>query len=79
MSNTWNNQNHFLQQNQAKKETFYTHDSLTGQDLRIVKSIQSNQIDMFISDAGTNGRIHDHSGIDLVNKRAFNVNRGQQF
>lgn len=60
------------------KETVYVHDSLTAQTLRVVHKVSPTRIDFLISDARTDGTIHDHSGVNLAHGEAFNVYRGQQ-
>jgi hypothetical protein len=61
-----------------KRETFYQHDSLTNQDLRIVKHITPTQINFYTFDLAQNSNKHDHNYIDLKNGYAGYEHRGQQ-
>ena len=60
------------------KETFYQQDSLSGQTLRVVKVSKPGKLDIYTSDASTDGSVHDHNFINYRTDEAGSFHRGQQ-
>lgn len=63
---------------EARKEVFYTYDSYADQILRVVKVESPKKLDIYTSDASTDGSQHDHNYLDKRTGTYGFVPRSQQ-